>query len=343
MVEKRYQVYIASSYNDVVNERLKVENSLLSSGFFPWEFSERRTSLNTAKSRQQMDESDYVIFVLSGRYGDLSASGISYLHLDFLYAANKNKTIISLVDAHPERKLREEQETDEDLIKKLIAFKGVLKRESDYFHQYTNILDLERACKSLLTSAISEKPALGWVRPQPQDEKSMSNEVQRLRTKVNELEKQLAATSALHTIAAEHLNQDQMQTYSQEEKLILNYRAHAYQDGNLQDIHPQREMSWGQILQVLAPHFKRPTLESSFIRALNDYLETTALEDARLFFPRTHAVARAQIDVRSLQQIKLQMKWNNWIVPQPANAASTRVYWALTQEGQKHLTSSSSK
>lgn len=343
MVEKRYQVYIASSYNDVVNERLKVEYSLLNSGFFPWEFSERRTSLNTSKARQQMDESDYVIFVLSGRYGDLSASGISYLHLDFLYAANKNKTIISLVDAHPERKLRDEQETDEDLIKKLAAFKGVLKRESDYFHQYTNILDLERACKSLLTRAISEKPALGWVRPQNQDTKSMSQEVERLRTKISELERQLAANSVLNTTSIDSLNQDHMQTYSQEEKLMLSYRAHAYQDGNLQDIHPQREMSWGQILQVLAPHFKRPTLESSFIRALNDYLETTALEDARIFFPRTHAVARAQIDARSLQQIKLQMKWNNWIVPQPTHASSTRVYWALTQEGQKHLAAASAK
>lgn len=342
MVEKRYQVYIASSYNDVVNERLKVEYSLLSSGFFPWEFSERRTSLNTSKARQQIDESDYVIFIISGRYGDLSASGISYLHLDYLYASNKNKTIITLIDAHPERKNNEDQESDDELIKKLNAFKALLKKESEYSYEYTNILDLERATKTLLAKAVSQRPALGWVRPQPQlaTNTNAQAEIERLRSKVIELEKKLLALSSVapkkYTIDSDIM---QAHVCNEDDTVQVSYRAHAYQDGNLQDIHPKREMSWMEILKVLAPHFKRPSLESSFIRAMNEYLETTALDDARKFLPRAHAVARTQIDSRSMQQIKLQMKWNNWIVPQQENAASTRIYWALTQEGQKQLTS----
>ena len=335
MVDKRYQVYIASSYNDMVNERLKLEYALLNlSNVFPWEFSERRSSLNTAKARQQIDDSDYVIFLIGGRYGDLSASGISYLHLDFLYALNKNKNIISFIDAYPQKKPLSEQETNDELIKKLDNFRDILKRDSHYFYEYTSSLDLERAVKTVFLRAVAEKPTVGWVRASEQNFSTQPNhysEIDRLRKKIADLERQLELSIAIR-------NDDRMAQSNNEDEIVkVHYRAHAYQDGNLQDIHPQREMSWPQILRVLAPHFKKPALESTFIRALNDYLEITALDDARAFFPRTHAVARTQVDSRSLQQIKLQMKWNNWIVPQQENGGSSRIYWALTQEGQRQL------
>lgn len=120
--------------------------------------------------------------------------------------------------------------------------------------------------------------------------------------------------------------------------MAISYRTHAYQDGNLKDIHPHREIAWLKILQVLAPHFSEATLENTFLRVLNQYLEETALEDAKAVLPRAHAVARTQIDTRCLQQIKLQMKWNNWIVPQPELGSGTRIYWKLTPEGGRLLT-----
>lgn len=337
MVEKRYQIYMASSYNDVVNERLKVEYALLNSSCFPWQFSEKRSSLNTARARQQIDDADYVVFLLSSCYGDLSASGISYLHLDFLYALNKNKIIISLVDAYPEKKFCIEQKQAEESLKKLSSFRAILKRDSTYYQQYSNLLDLERSTKNLLATAIKERPAKGWIRPQPQDHLAEDPELMRLRSKIADLQKQLEASTLVAVKTTESSREQRSPNSDQDETIKLAYRAHAYQDGNLQDIHPQREMTWAQILKVLAPHFKKPALESTFIRAMNDYLETTALEDARAIFPRAHAVARTQVDSRSLQQIKLQMKWNNWIVPQQQNLAGSRIYWALTQEGQKHL------
>ena len=348
MIEKRYQIHIATCFNDVAAERLKIENVLLNFGVFPWSFSEKRTSLNTARARKQIDDCDYIIFIVSNCYGDLSASGISYLHLDFIYALNKGKTILSFVDNQVVQKEPSfNHEIQPNLAEKLVSFKQLLKRESSYFHEYnqTNLLELERGVKSIFSNAVKEKPALGWIRPNQQEQGAgyaQKVEIERLRAKIELLEQQISKaskTSQLSSITADVVSTNSPKI-TEQDRVAINYRTHAYQDGNFKDIHPVRELSWNQVLKILAPHFHRPALESTFMRALNEYLESTGLEMAREFLPRAHAVDRTHIDQHSLQQIKLQMKWNNWIVPQPNVTGSNRIYWALTPEGQRHLSTS---
>ena len=341
MSEKRYQIHIATCFNDVAAERLKVENVLLNLGVFPWGFSEKRTSLNTARARKQIDDCDYVIFIVSNYYGDLSASGISYLHLDFIYAINKGKTILSFIDSQAHLKPTYTSDIQINVEDKLSTFKQLLQRESTYAYEYshTNLLDLERGVKNLFSTAIREKPALGWIRPTEQvGEHNQQAEMDRLRLKIQILEQQLVKAQVTPVITSRI--ESSAANLSQQETISVNYRTHAYQDGNFKDLHPVRELSWNQILKILAPHFHRPALESTFMRALNEYLESTGLEVAREFLPRAHAVDRTNIDSHSLQQIKLQMKWNNWIVPQPNVTGSNRIYWALTPEGQRHLSTS---
>lgn len=330
MSEKRYHVYISTSLNDDVKaERLKLQNALLNLGVFPWEFNERRTSLNTALARRQIDDCDYVIFLLGAKYGDLSASGISYMHLDFLYALNKQKTIISFVDAAPEKRRADEREENAEILKKFQAFRTQLSQDSQYYYEYSNPLDLDRAVKSVFTKVIKEMPALGWIRPKNND--VFQNEIQRLRQKVADLEKQLVKTqNEVVMVQQDSIVLDQ-------QKFTVSYRTHAYQDGNFKDLRPHREVTWFKLLQVLAPHFKQPALEVTFLQVMNRYLEDTALEDARQVLPRAHAVARTQLDTRCLQQIKLQMKWNHWIEPQSEGNLSTRTYWQITEEAERLL------
>lgn len=330
MSEKRYHVYISTSLNDdVKTERLKLQNALLNMGVFPWEFTERRTSLNTAQARRQIDDCDYVVFLLGAKYGDLSASGISYMHLDFLYALNKQKTILSFIDAAPESRPESERESQPDILRKFHAFREQLKSDSESCTSYNSYLDLERAVRSDFAKIVKEKPALGWVRPKNND--VFVSEVQRLRQKVTELEQRLVQTKnqAVLTQLPENIT-------TESQTVFIHYRTHAYQDGNFKDLHLQHEMTWLQLLQILAPHFKQNAAEITFLQALNEYLTHIALADAQVELPRAHAVARTQIDVRCLQQIKMQMRVNGWIVPQ-SEPSSPRVYWQLTTEAEKLL------
>lgn len=67
-------------------------------------------------------------------------------------------------------------------------------------------------------------------------------------------------------------------------------------------------------------------------------MNDTGLEDARVEMPRAHAVARAQINIRALHSIKLQMRQNDWIAPSGRDDRQ-RMLWQLTLKGQKLLES----
>lgn len=321
MSDKRYHIFISTAFNGVEAERLKLEYTLLNLGGFPWQFNEPRNSLNTAQARRQMDECDYVIFVLDDEYGELSASGISYLHLDFLYAVNKQKPILSFMSS------KTSTEKDPEIIKKRQGFVDLLKSESEYFQEYSSLLDFERQVRNIFQKAKTEYPVLGWVRPKSND--VLQNEIVRLREKVADLEQSLIRTRQEASFSQSDQNEQQ--------KFNLHYRTQAYQDGNLKDITPQIELTWLEALKILAPHFKQPTLEMNFIKVMNNYLEGIALEEARKVMPRVHAVSRTHVDTRSLQQLKLQMKWNNWIIPQSDIGSGTRVYWRLTADAERVL------
>jgi predicted transcriptional regulator len=82
--------------------------------------------------------------------------------------------------------------------------------------------------------------------------------------------------------------------------------------------------------------FVHPTPEEYFSKCINDYLNDTGLSDARLEMPRAHAVARAQINIRALHSIKMQMRQNDWMV-QAGRDDRQRMLWKLTSKGQKQL------
>ena len=71
---------------------------------------------------------------------------------------------------------------------------------------------------------------------------------------------------------------------------------------------------------------------------MNEYLNETGIQDARVEMPRAHAVARAQINIRALHEIKLQMRQNEWIIPTGRDDRQ-RMLWRLTPKGQKLLES----
>ena len=193
--------------------------------------------------------------------------------------------------------------------------------------EYSSLLDFERQVRNIFQKAKTEYPVLGWVRPKSND--VLQNEIVRLREKVADLEQSLIRTRQEASFSQSDQNEQQ--------KFNLHYRTQAYQDGNLKDITPQIELTWLEALKILAPHFKQPTLEMNFIKVMNNYLEGIALEEARKVMPRVHAVSRTHVDTRSLQQLKLQMKWNNWIIPQSDIGSGTRVYWRLTADAERVL------
>ena len=83
-MDKRYQVFISSTFADLQEERKEVMEAIINLNCFP-----AGMEMFPAADIEQfdyiktiIDESDYYVLVLAGRYGSLAADGKSYTDID---------------------------------------------------------------------------------------------------------------------------------------------------------------------------------------------------------------------------------------------------------------------
>ena len=97
---KKYQVFISSTFTDLIQERQACVQAILKKGHIP-----AGMELFTAGDKSQwevikrwIDESDIYLLILGGRYGTIDKeTGISYTEMEYNYAVEINKPIFSLI------------------------------------------------------------------------------------------------------------------------------------------------------------------------------------------------------------------------------------------------------
>lgn len=323
MQDKRYQVFIATSGSDVLSERMTLSQSLMGLGFFSWGL-EQHTPLSTAFARRQIDESDYVVLLLGSQYGELSVSGVSYVHLEYLYAKSKQKPILVIVHEAPETRPTALLDEKIESQQKFHAFRQQLCNENEHVFYYRTLRDLELVIRRQMPQLLEQYPAQGWIRPQSLQK--ILDEIEQLKNQLSKVELE-PSKQELALVA-------NIQKVAMHDDFEFEYRIHAYQDGNFKDLKLIKKISWAQLLLTLSDTFSRAMPEEYFNKRLNDYLNDTAIDQARLQMPRAHAVARAQINIRALHNIKAQMRQNEWICPQHRDERQ-RLLWKMTPKAQK--------
>ena len=327
MLDKRYQVFISTSGSEMQPERMTLSQTLVGMGFFSWGL-EQRTPLSTAFARRQIDDCDYVVLLLGSQYGEQSVSGVGYMHLEYIYAVTKQKPIIVFMHDDPNAREMCLHDQKPELQEKFKEFRKLLQNEVDQVFTYRSLRDLELSVRFNMPQMLERSPVQGWVRPQ--NTQALHDEIDRLKAKLLQVETESGqrAVDPFLTIPK----------VSMHELFSFEYRMHAYQDGNFKDMKIQKQMTWAQLLAVLGNYFMNPTPEEYFSKGINEHLNETGLNDAKHDMPRAHAVARAQINIRALHSIKMQMRQNDWIVPTGRDDRQ-RMLWQITSKGRKLLDS----
>ncbi|MBB3233974.1 DUF4062 domain-containing protein [Phyllobacterium endophyticum] len=165
MQDKRYQVFISSTFQDLQNERRAVQDVVISTGDFPVQME----SFPAADQDQfefiksLIDQCDYYILIIGGRYGTVAEDGLSYTHKEFKYAVSKGVPV--LVMLHGERgniSLDKSEKTDVGK-KRLDDF--ISEAEANRLRKTWDTLDgLKLAAREALDHAKATKPRIGWVR-----------------------------------------------------------------------------------------------------------------------------------------------------------------------------------
>lgn len=322
MLDTRYQIFISTSGRDMQPERMVLSQTLVGMGFFAWGL-EHRTPLTTTLARRQIDECDYVILLLGSQYGEQAISGVSYLSLEYEYALSQAKPIIVFMHEQPENREIDLQETHPQLKDKFLAFRKKLLHEAKHIFYFKTPRELELAVRLNIPLMVEQHIGQGWV-PAHQAQQ-LEDEIKLLKSKILQLEQRVTEPST------------QLNEVAPQDIFAFEYQIQAFQDGNFKELKRQRQMTWSQLLSVLAKRFETAMPEENFAACLNEYLNQAGLEDARQELPRAHAVACAQINHKALFRIKNQMQSQGWIVP--TQTEQSYGLWKITTKAQKILLS----
>lgn len=91
-MDKKYQVFVSSTYEDLQEERKAVMEALLQMNCFPvgMEYFNASDESQWDVIKQLIDECDYYVLIVAGRYGSVEEStGKSYTQKEFEYAVSK--------------------------------------------------------------------------------------------------------------------------------------------------------------------------------------------------------------------------------------------------------------
>ncbi len=326
MLDKRYHVFLSLSGEHMQAERRLVQQALISIGFFAWGL-ELRTPLTKKLAQRQIEDCDYVLFMIDEQYGDQAMTGHSYQQQEFEYALSHGKPIIIFMpEALYEGQICAKQTAGKQQLQQ--QFLAMLMQQDNIF-RYRQIRELELTVRHNMQQMLERYPVVGWVRPQFLQ--TLQDEIDALKQQVVQLENiKVVQPSPTNDLRAT------LPQLSMQHSILLEYRIHAYQDGNFQELKLQRHLTWAQLLSILGQTFAKPTPEDYFSKSLNDYFNETGLQDAKKDMPRAHAVARAQVNIRSLHHIKTHVQQHDWIVPLQRDERE-RMLWQITDKAQKLL------
>jgi hypothetical protein len=97
--QRRYQIFVSSTYEDLKIERQQVAQSILELEHFPagMEIFPASNESQWELIRKFIAESDYFLIIVGGRYGSLDSSGVSYTEKEFDYAEELNIPILGFL------------------------------------------------------------------------------------------------------------------------------------------------------------------------------------------------------------------------------------------------------
>lgn len=287
-MEKRYQVFVSSTYADLKAERQKVIQALMELDCIP-----AGMELFPAADEEQfefikrvIDDCDYYLLIIGGRYGSVTSEGMSYTEKEYEYALDLGLKVIALLHENPDEIPFGKSEQDPDLRARLEAFRE--RVATDRLVRFWRSADELPGIVALsLSKTIKMFPAVGWVRA----DRVSSEE---LLTEINDLRKQnVQLQNALAEVPRPAAGPIQNLAGLEE---AIEVHGHCYYRGSFTTW--RANATWSELFGLIAPYL---------IKHPNDAFVKDVLKDA-LFKKGDRYGTTPTLDDQDFQTISVQLK-----------------------------------
>ena len=314
-MDKRYQVFISSTYSDLKEERSKVMQTVMALDCIPSGM-ELFSAIDTEQLefiKKVIDDCDYYILIIGGRYGSMTEDGISYTEQEYNYAVSKGIPVLAFLHNNINQLTCDKIDLDSSKREKLEAFRDKVK--TGRLVQFWNNADqLNGQVAVSLTQTIKTYPAIGWVRGNTPAHIETLQEINELRKELEELRKykreNQSVTCEIENIASLY------------EKISFS---------GTHGVHLSKweiTISWEELFGLISPYF----LESHNDHYAREIISKVLVEETG----RTHTY-NPEICSKDFQTIKIQMRVLGLM--HIATAQTTKggqaLFWTLTTKGIK--------
>ncbi len=322
-MDKRYQVFVSSTFADLKDERQAVMQALLSLDHFPAGMELFPASDDDAWTLIQgvIDDSDYYVLVIGGRYGSTNDAGVGYTEMEFEYAVQKGTPILAFVHEAPELIPAGKTDQNDALRGRLLALKS--KVEAGHHVKYwKNPDDLKAKVIQSISAETKRNPQEGWVRASKASDPAIT---ERLRQEIDRL------TSELDRVrTTPPLGSDQYAGGDDNYAAGIEYST-GYPDyeSEIVDV----KVTWNQLFYELGPLMLEEANEAQMCKRLDKelwlYDREKFPEEAKKFELINDNFETIKIQLLALGLIKRSERKH---VP-----SDTGKYWSLTPFGETAL------
>lgn len=276
-MDKRYQVFVSSTFMDLKEERQQIIQTLMEMDCLP-----AGMELFPAADEEQMDfikkvidDCDYYLLLIGGRYGATTPEGVSYTEKEYDYALEKGLKVIALLHEDPANIPLGKSEQNPVAQGRLAAFREKVKT-GRLVKFWSHAKDLPGLVALSLSKTIKTYPAIGWVRGSNLATAEVLVQLNQLRQENEELRKNAVTQSNIPSWAVLPV-----------ETLEKSFTMHLVKQGYNGSFKWQVALSWKEIFALIAPYLlKSPndeTVKTALINSLvasqshpegiNDYMD----------------------------------------------------------------------
>jgi hypothetical protein len=311
-MDKRYQVFVSSTYADLKEERDRVFQTLMEMDCIP-----AGMELFPAMDEEQfefikrvIDDCDYYILIIGGRYGSVTPEGISYTEKEYDYAIERGLKVLAFIHEKPEDIPVGKSESDPQLRSRLVAFREkVSKGRLVKFWKIAE--ELPGLVSTSLNKTIKTYPAIGWVRTNQVSSAEILGELNELRKRNKELEETVSKT----TINPLEPKIDNLAALDEKVEISGTHWM------NNQRRYWEKNLSWVEVFGLIAPYLLQPQVDQYvrgiLLASLEPEGDTPILND------------------QIFQTVKIQLIALGLIEVQYAGTTQggMALFWKLTQKG----------
>lgn len=336
-MDKRYQVFVSSTYSDLQDERHEVMQALLELDCIPagMELFPAANEDQWSLIKKVIDDCDYYIVIVAGRYGSVGKDGLSYTEMEYRYALDTGKPVIGFIHKDPGELPANRCESAENGKARLTSFRDLVKQKVCRF--WATPADLGSQVSRSLVKLIKSHPGIGWVRGNLVPDESTVEEILSLRRRVEEQRAEIEATRFSGPDGSSNLAQG-------EDKFELRF---AFQCSfNNFDIEPMKyeehvSVPWNTIFSSLSPLMINEATERQLIEALNTLVREASfsiLQADTKFSGKK--ISGFTINKDDFQTIKIQLRALGLIAKsvKARSVKDTATYWTLTPYGDNSMT-----